>query len=250
MASVYFNRKYHFNSARWVLLLASITLLGGCASIADPYEQEIDPAGKFNRSIYSFNDGVDKALLKPVAQGYRAATHHTIDKGVTNFFSNLDDIIVVANDILQFKFRQTGSDLSRFALNSTLGLFGIIDLATSLGFTKHNEDFGQTLGAWGVGSGPYLVLPFLGPSNLRDALASIPDLYLDPLNYIDKTSTYLGVAGLRIVDHRSDLLGASRWVDEAALDPYEFMRDSYLQRREFLIYDGNPPLDDDEYAPF
>jgi len=153
---------------------------------------------------------------------------------------------VLINDLLQLKGRQAASDFSRLVWNSTVGLFGLIDVATPMDLPKHNEDFGQTLGYWGVGSGPYLVIPFLGPSSLRDGAGMVVDYYeLDPIyQQIDDYHTRLAVLGLKVVDTRANLLRASRILDQAALDPYIFLREAYLQRRENLVYDGNPPPPD------
>lgn len=231
----------------FVLLLA---LFGsGCATMQSPDER--DPFEGFNRAAYAFNDDLDRAILKPLATGYQKAVPDSINNSITNFFSNLDDLVVLVNSLLQLKFEQSLSDLGRITVNTTFGLAGLFDAASEMDLPKHNEDFGQTLGYWGVGSGPYLVLPFLGPSTLRDGLALPVDWELDPVAYIDDDETYWGVVVLRAVDSRAGLLRASRILDTAALDPYTFMRDAYLQRRQNLVYDGNPPQTAiDEFDPF
>lgn len=220
-------------------------LTSGCASVSAP-PPEHDPYERFNRTMYRFNDTVDRAILKPIAQGYEKVVPRPVDDSVTNFFSNLDDVVVTINDLLQGKFRQAGSDLSRLVWNTTVGLGGLFDVASHMGLPKHNEDFGQTLGVWGVESGPYIVLPFLGPSTFRDTAALPADWVSDPLYHyydVDKNG-YWKLKGLYYVDKRASLLRASRLVEQAALDEYTFMREAYLQRRQSLVYDGNPPQPD------
>ena len=201
-----------------------------------------DPFESYNRSMYAFNDNLDTYAIKPVAEGYKAITPDIVDTGISNFFSNIDDIVVVINDLFQFKFHQALSDTSRIVFNTVLGLGGLIDVASEFGLPKHNEDFGQTLGYWGVGSGPYLVLPLIGPSNIRDTGGfSVDTLAFDPLaNIPDKTERY-GAIGLKYIDIRADLLSATNVIDETAVDRYAFTRDAWKQRRKNLIYDGNPP---------
>lgn len=230
---------------RSALLLMLVLLSSGCASVTTP-PPEHDPFERYNRAMYRFNDRLDRAILKPVAQGYEKVVPQPIDDGVTNFFSNLDDVVVTLNDLLQGKFRQAGSDLSRLVWNTTVGIGGLFDVASSLGLPKHNEDFGQTLGAWGVEPGPYIVLPFLGPSTFRDTVALPADWYSDPLYYYYETDKngYWQLKTLDVIDKRAGLLRASRILEQAALDDYVFLREAYLQRRQNLVYDGNPPLPD------
>ncbi len=239
----------HLPTYRQLLPLAvAVLALGGCASNGDPR----DPLEPMNRAIYRFNDVVDKAITKPVAQGYRAVLPTPVRNSVTNFFSNIDDLLVMVNNLLQFKLNAAGSDFARIAFNTTFGIGGLFDVATGWGLPKHNEDFGQTLGFWGVGDGPYLVLPLLGPSNLRDSTGLLATLYTDPLWHVDNVATRNTLVGVRFVDRRARLLDAERVLDEAALDPYAFLRDSYLQHRRSLIHDGNPPrekLEDDDAPP-
>jgi len=222
-------------------LIATLTLTG-CAVNGDPR----DPIEHVNRAIHSFNDGFDRTILTPVAKGYKKVTPSFAQTGVRNFFSNLDDVTVVANDILQLKVEQTTRDFMRLAINSTFGFLGVFDVAREMGLQKHNEDFGQTMGRWGAGSGPYLVLPFVGPSNLRDAAGFMVDSrHVDLVRKHDDVATRNPVLALRLVARRADLLEAKRAVDAAALDNYEFTRDFYLERRKGLVYDGNPPLEDE-----
>lgn len=215
----------------------------GCATTAtDPR----DPWEGWNRGVQSFNDGADDYVIKPVAEGYQWITPSFVDQGVTNFFNNIGDIRVTLNDFLQFKFNQGGEDFTRFLINSTLGVGGLVDVGTMLEFERHDEDFGQTLGAWGMPTGPYLVLPLLGPSSPRGALGFAGDAVANPLFYINFPAVTWSLTALKYVDLRADRLSASRIVEEAALDRYEFFRDAYIQRREYLVHDGNPPLEDDD----
>lgn len=218
------------------LLLASL-LLTGCAGARNPN----DPLEPLNRGIYRFNDSVDKAVIKPVAQGYSAVMPTVGKTMVSNFFSNLDDVVVTANDLLQFKLVQGFSDGMRVFVNTTIGVFGLIDVASAGDLKKHNEDFGQTLGKWGVGNGPYLVLPILGPSTLRDSAGLYVDGYPSPIYQIKHMRTRNQAYLARGINRRAELLDQEKVLREAMLDPYEFTRDSYLQYRKNLDYDGNPP---------
>jgi phospholipid-binding lipoprotein MlaA len=212
--------------------------LAGCAVNGDPR----DPLEAINRPIHSFNESFDRYVLKPVARGYAWVLPDFAQSGVRNFFSNLNDVTVLANNILQLKPEQSTRDFLRLAFNSTFGLFGLLDVASEMGLKKNNEDFGQTLGYWGVGAGPYLVLPFLGPGNVRDTAGMVVDTaYTDLVYNYDDLSTRDPTMALRVVSRRADLLDAKRALDVAALDGYEFMRDLYLERRRSLVHDGNPP---------
>lgn len=224
----------------WLPIIA-LLFLSGCASVPGP-KDERDPLESFNRAMFTFNDAFDEALLKPVSEAYKENVPQPAQTGVSNFFSNLDDIFVFINDLLQFKFAQAASDLSRLVWNTTIGLGGFIDVATHMDLPKHNEDLGQTLGAWGIGDGPYLVLPFLGPSSLRDTTGIMIEAPQHPVNQnIHDSEEYWATVALMFVDKRAQFLGASKVVDQAALDNYVFIRDAYLQRRRSLVYDGNPP---------
>lgn len=232
----------------WLPVLA-LLILTGCASVTGPRDER-DPLESFNRAMFSFNETVDEALIKPVAEIYKESTPQPVQTGVSNFFSNLDDIFVFLNDLLQFKFAQAASDFSRLVWNTTIGLGGFIDVATHMDLPKHNEDLGQTLATWGVGNGPYLVLPFLGPSTLRDTTGTFIEVPQHPVNQnIHDTEQYYATVALMFIDKRARLLGASKVVDQAALDNYVFVRDAYLQHRRSLVYDGNPPREKFEDGP-
>ena len=219
------------------LIALSTFILTGCAS---PHvKNPADPLESFNRGMYRFNDTMDKAIVKPVAQGYRVVIPDFGKIMVNNFFSNLDDVIITANDLLQFKFAQAASDGSRFVFNSTFGVFGLLNVADRL--EKHNEDFGQTLGYWGLGSGPYIVLPILGSSTLRDSVGLYADSRLSMLRRISHMRTRNQMFIAKAITRREQLLNQEKVLDEAAVDRYEFIRDAYLLRRKSQVYDGNPP---------
>ncbi len=223
----------------FVSLLATLSF-SGCATLPGERDPR-DPWESYNRSVYKFNDGADKAVLKPVAQAYRLVTPRFVRTGVTNFFNNLDDVTVFFNDLFQAKFGQAVADGGRFIINTTFGLGGVIDVAGAAGAPKHREDFGQTLGVWGMGPGPYFVLPLMGPSTTRDASGRVVDIFLTPSTYANKANVTTGANVLNVINLRSNLLDTEKVLDEAALDRYSFLRDAYLQRRESLVYDGNPP---------
>lgn len=233
-------------------LIFVISSTSGCASFggADTNNdtEPQDPLESYNRAIYAFNESFDRAVAKPIAQTYRDVVPSWADKGVTNFFSNLSDVIVLANDLLQFKLEQAASDAARIVFNTTAGLFGFIDVASHMDLPKHREDFGQTLGYWGIPSGPYFVLPFLGPSTFRDTAGlGVDYVYLDPVvNNVEHINDRSALFLTNFVDTRADYLGASRLIESAALDPYTYTREAYLQRRQFYVYDGDPPMDDFE----
>ncbi len=207
-----------------------------------------DPWEGFNRKVFAFNDYMDRNLLKPVAQGYEFVTPDPVDRAITNTFSNINDTLVVVNDVAQFKFTQALMDTARFVVNTTVGFFGVFDVAKHIGLPKHNEDFGQTLGYWGVGSGPYLMLPFLGPSSLRDLSGDLVD-YSSGMSYPYFTETRtedVFLTALKIIDLRADLLASESLISG---DRYLFIRSAYLQNREYLVTDGKSQDDfgDDFY---
>jgi len=222
-----------------VPLLAWSCLVAGCATGPNPR----DPYESLNRKVYSFNEGVDKAVLKPVAKGYVAVVPRLARRGVTNFFNNLGMVVTTFNDALQAKGTKVPVDFARFTTNVVFGLGGLIDVASELRIENRNEDFGQTLGYWGLRSGPYLVLPFFGPSTVRDGSGLAVDFLVSPFVYVEQDEIALSwsLFALDVIDTRANLLGAESFLEEAALDRYSFLRDTYLQRRDYLIHDGNPP---------
>jgi phospholipid-binding lipoprotein MlaA len=225
-------------------LLAALTLasaLSACATGTAPK----DPLENFNRKVFAFNDKLDEVAIKPAAQVYRKHLPGFVQTGVSNFFGNLGDAWSGVNNLLQGNGADGMSDLMRFAFNSTFGLGGLLDIGSEAGLDKHNEDFGQTLGAWGVKPGPYVVLPVLGPSTFRDTVATPLDLAADPWNYKKPVGVRNAGTVLHIVDVRAGALDASRMIEEAALDKYEFVRDAYLQRRETLVKSGKTDAEDD-----
>jgi phospholipid-binding lipoprotein MlaA len=218
-----------------LLTAAAGLLLAGCAAPQNPR----DPFEKFNRAMFSFNDSVDRVALKPAATAYKEHTPSFFQTGVNNFFGNLSDVWSSANNFLQGKGQDGLNDFARVALNSTFGLLGVLDIASEAGLRKHNEDLGQTLGYWGMPSGPYLMLPLLGPSTVRDTAALPADFWGDPWSHKDPVGVRnVGVGG-RAVDQRATVLDASNLLEEAALDRYEFIRDGYLQRRDSRVYDDD-----------
>jgi phospholipid-binding lipoprotein MlaA len=222
------------------VLLISLSLVG-CAS--GPSANPHDPLEPFNRGVYKFNDKVDAVVLKPVATAYRNVTPVRVRQGVGNFFGNLEDVWSFVNNALQFKGQAAIDSLKRVGVNTFMGWGGIFDVATEMDIEKHTKDFGHTLGYWGVASGPYLVLPLLGSSTLRDTAALPVDWKGDIVSSVQHVPTRNTATVLRVIDQRSDLLKAGTMLEEAALDRYSFTRDAYLQRRRSVIYDGNPPDD-------
>ena len=195
-----------------------------------------DPWEGFNRKIYAFNDGLDRYFMLPVGSAYRFILPEPIDQGVTNFFTNLLMPLTIVNDCLQLKFKAAGMDVSRFFLNSTVGVFGVLDVASRVGLEEEPEDFGQTLGYWGVGSGPYLVLPFLGGRTVRDALGLIPDWAVSLQSNISNTAVRNSLLGFQLIDTRADLIPVEQLISG---DRYIFLREAYLQQRRYRIADGD-----------
>lgn len=224
------------------------TIMSGCAT-TQYVEDERDPWQGFNRSMYEFNDTLDRAILKPVAKGYVAVTPQFVRTGVRNFYSNIDDVHIAANNLMQGKFRDSLSDAGRFVINTTIGILGLFDPASAIGLEKHNEDFGQTLAVWGVPQGPYVVWPFLGPNTLRTTPSYVVDrIALNPLTYIEmKWGERIIIWTVRQVSVRAELLSLEKQVEGISTDRYAFIRDAYLDRRNFLIHDGNPPVDTSLY---
>ena len=223
--------------SRMALIAAAAGLLGGCATSGNPK----DPIEGFNRAMFGFNEGLDKVIIRPVATGYEAVLPSPLQTGVANFFSNIADLMIGVNNLLQGKPAQAASDAGRVLVNTTMGFLGIIDVASSMGMEKHEEDVGQTFGRWGMGDGAYVVLPFFGPRNARDTLGLVFDVYTDPVAHVDHIPTRNVLLTTRLISDRAELLKADKIIEEAALDKYSYVRDAYLQRRRSLIHDGNPP---------
>ncbi len=227
------------------ILLCSIAVLVGCASIpAGSQPSPHDPWESFNRSVFEFNEGLDAYLLKPVVAGYRFVLPEFVREGIYNFFSNYNDIYTALYNLLQGKPGFAFNDFMRVVVNTTMGLGGLLDLATPGGLEKHKEDWGQTLGVWGVPAGPYVVLPFFGPSNVRDTVGTVADLESDYLfRLLPNVALRNSITGLRVVNARNTYYEAGDLLDGAAIDKYTFMRDAYIQRRAYQINEGR---DDEE----
>jgi phospholipid-binding lipoprotein MlaA len=228
------------------VLLIAIGLLTGCATTANNPK---DPWEGANRVMFDVNEGIDKALIKPAAQAYDAVTPVMVQQGVTNFFANLNDIPTALNSLLQGKGGDAAGDLSRVLINTTFGLFGLVDVATQAGLERHDEDFGQTFGVWGwEPPGPYVFIPVLGPHNVRDAFGMVANIKADiSWQLTDDISVRNATTALRIVNFRSQLLPADKIIEEAAMDKYAYIRDAYLQRRRYLVYDGDPPREKEDF---
>ena len=236
---------------RLLILTLALVGLNGCSTIKKNLLPErfvteaflADPLEPVNRGIDKFNRGLDKAAIKPTAKGYRAITPEPVDIGISNFFGNIADINSAVNNLLQFKPGRALSDVGRVCLNTTVGLLGFIDVASEVGLESYKEDLGQTLGYWGVGDKPYLVVPVTGPNTLRDLVGYRGDLFMNPIYYTSQ-GVYWSLLTLKFIDTRADLLETTDVLEEAAVDPYAFVRETYIQNRKFKIYDGDPPLED------
>ncbi|MFC1602065.1 VacJ family lipoprotein [Pseudomonadota bacterium] len=237
-------KHFHRRLATLVLVSSTLLLLAGCSTI-DNYDDPRDPLERYNRFMYSVNDTLDNTLITPLAKGYKAVLPTPVNRGITNVFNNLVDLTSVLNNVLQFKFNHAVSGLGRVLVNTTIGVGGLVDIASEQDLPRYREDFGQTLGSWGAGPGPYIVLPLLGSSDVRDTFGLVVDWYVDPVRQVDPEKTRWAISGLRGIDKRADLLSASKIMEEAALDKYEFHRDAYLQKRRSDIYDGDPPLEEE-----
>ena len=218
------------------LALAAL-MLAGCATLPSGKPDPRDPLERFNRSMFAFNDALDKAVAKPVAKAYVKVTPRFVRTGVSNVFNNLNTLGTAVNDVLQGKMKQAGRDSARFLMNSTLGLAGLFDPATAAGLELNDEDFGQTFGKWGMKPGPYLMLPLLGPSTFRDSFGKLADQFTYPLYYLEDDSTRLIIRGVRLLDMRADLLDLDEQIDQS-YDRYAFVRNAWLSRREFQVTDG------------
>ncbi|MES1264449.1 MAG: VacJ family lipoprotein [Variovorax sp.] len=224
---------------RWAMAASALILMTGCAT--GPNAKPADPFEPLNRQVSRFNDTVDDAVLRPVATVYQRVLPSPIRTGVNDFFANLSDVWSFANSVAQLKLQDSAQTFMRVNVNTVFGLGGILDVATEVGIDRHTEGFGQTLGRWGVPSGPYLVLPLLGPSTVRDATALFVDVQGDPISVIGDIPVRNSLYAIRLVDLRSNLLRASRLLEDAALDRYTFTRDAFLQRRRYEVHDGNLP---------
>ncbi len=227
-----------------VLVLGGLLVMQGCATVAQPNAR--DPLESFNRTVFGFNEAVDKAVIKPVATGYKAVTPNWLRKGVGNFFNNLEDMWSAVNNGLQGRGQDFSDSVGRVMVNTTIGLLGVIDVASDLNIERHNADFGLTLGRWGVPPGPYVVLPLWGPRTLREVAAMPVDLSGAPLYNTGNADANTWLPVLDVVDIRARYLGASDVLDGAALDSYTFRRDAYFQRQRNILYDGNPPDEEPE----
>lgn len=225
------------------VLLCTALLMGGCATSGNPK----DPIEGFNRAMFGINEAVDKVAIKPVAKAYDFVLPSPIKRGVSNVFGNVDDVFIGVNNLLQGKGKDGITDIGRVLINSTIGIFGIFDIASTMGIEKHDEDFGQTFGRWGIGPGAYVVVPFFGPRTARDTVGLVLDVKADPIANIHDVPSRNGLLVLRVISDRAQLLPADKVIEEAALDKYAYIRDGYLQRRRNLVYDGNPPREKEDF---
>lgn len=232
------------SSFRAAMLACCVALASGCASTPP---NPNDPLEGYNRAMFAFNEGLDKAVVKPVAQAYDYVTPKPVQTGVGNFFSNLADPWIGLNNMLQGKPAEAFSDWMRFMVNSVFGIFGLLDIASEARLPKHDEDFGQTLAVWGVGEGPYFVVPFFGPRTVRDAAVLPVDLAGDKVWRASHVPTRNAIRVLDVTHGRATLLGADRTLEESTFDKYAYLRDFYLQQRRYKVHDGNPPV---EYEDF
>jgi phospholipid-binding lipoprotein MlaA len=231
-------KSVEFAAMQKAFLALAALLLAGCATIPSGRADPRDPLERFNRSMFAFNDALDKAVAKPVAKAYVKVVPRFVRTGVTNVFTNLHTVGTAFNDVLQGKMRQAGHDSARFLMNSTLGLGGLFDPASAAGLELNDEDLGQTFGKWGMKPGPYLMVPLLGPSTFRDAFGKVADQFTYPLYYLEDDSTRLIIRGVSLLDLRAGLLDLDAQIDKS-YDRYAFIRNAWLQRREFQVTDGD-----------
>ncbi len=231
-----------------LLTILAAVLLNGCAPTGELLRDDPDPFESYNRAMFAVNEAVDKAIFKPAAQVYQATLPDPVITCVGNFFSNLNDVVVVVNDVLQFKFHQAAKDSSRLVFNTTFGILGLFDVATRMELPKNYEDFGQTLGYWGFSEGYFIVLPLLGPSTVRDTFGLVGDFSVNPINwYTDSSTVEWSLWGLNLLNRRAGLLQIERAFADAQIDPYSFQRSAYLQQRRNLVHDGRPPPPDFDF---
>ena len=237
-------------------LVVGLSLLAsGCATVPNAKKDPRDPFERVNRVTYKFNDSVDRAVLRPVAKGYKKVTPRFVRTGVSNFFDNLGQPTVIISDLLQAKFKPALSDTGRFLMNTTIGIGGLLDPATAAGLDKNDEDLGQAFGKWGIGPGPYLVIPLMGFSDLRDGIGGIGEIYTNPNHYVERDAWRYSITGLGLINMRAGLLDTEQALANT-YDKYAFIRNVYLQRREYLVTDGaaspavdEEPLEDPEADP-
>lgn len=220
------------------LAACAALLLSGCATTGGSGK---DPIEGYNRAMYAFNEGLDTVLIKPVAKGYETVVPDLVRTGVNNFFGNIGDVFVAVNNLLQGKPAEAVGDAARVLFNTTFGILGIFDVASDMGLERHDEDFGQTFGRWGIGPGAYVVVPVFGSRDVRDTVGLVLDIATDPVGNLDHVRTRNSLSALRLISNRAALLPADKIIEEAALDKYAYVRDAYLQRRLNLVYDGRPP---------
>jgi phospholipid-binding lipoprotein MlaA len=225
-----------FQFAKLAVAVAAVAVSAGCTTVQTPTRG--DPLEGLNRTIFTVNDKVDQYALKPVAKGYVFITPQPVRDSITNFFSNIGDVYIAANNLLQLKITDGVEDIMRIVINTVFGVGGLFDVATLAKLPKHENDLGLTLGHYGVPAGPYLVLPLFGPSTVRDAVGSIGNYYVNPLSYIDPPGLSWALYGVNVINTRANLLNASDVLEGAALDKYSFVRNAYLQRRQYLLSDG------------
>lgn len=237
--------------------LCVVLFVTGCASLTEagkhtsnetvstPQASDTSALESYNKGMYKFNNAVDKAVISPIAKAYEKVVPSPIRSGIHNFFSNIRDIPIALNNLMQGKVKAAGSDVGRLVVNTTVGLLGVVDVASNMGLEKHNEDFGQTFGKWGIPQGPYVVLPILGPSSIRDGVGLVGDIWVDPVLQINDVATRNTLSATRLVDDRQAILKATDVMDEAALDGYSAQKDAWLQRRDWLVKDGNVDIQDE-----
>ena len=237
-------RRNNVHCRGMVLALAAATaLLAGCATT----QSKVDPFEPFNRTMFQVHEVVDGNVVKPVAEAYVKYTPEVIRSGVSNFFSNIEDLFVGINNVLEGDGNRAGDDFGRVLLNSTFGLGGLFDLASMMGIERHNQDFGITFGKWGIPQGPYLFVPLVGPTTVRDGTGLVIRAYLGPTTYIFTNVPVRNVIwGVGAIDLRASVLNTESMVDQAALDRYRFIRNAYLRARQYQVYDGKPPPEDDD----
>ena len=234
--SIFFAKQHAF-------LIFVLILLSGCSYQNELINDPIDPLENSNRSIYTFNENLDEAILEPAADGYDYITPNFLQKGFNNFFDNINYPVTIINQVLQGNIEESLQDTLRFTINSSIGILGLFDPASRMGLTEHDEDFGQTLAVWGIKEGPYLMLPFFGPKTLRSLTGDLADVLFNPLLNIDDTNLKIKTNLISILQDRSDLSTLEEELDNS-FDPYQYIKDSYIQNRKYKIYNGNITEDD------